>query len=98
MTNFTDAQPPRSSRFGSPFRFAMAWLTETLFVTDMLFVGLLVFIVILGGLNPFNSSFMTTLIAVTLVIVPLHAILMWRHRHEMIDAHARHTTRERRGF
>jgi hypothetical protein len=98
MINSTDTQPPTSTSFKSSRHFALAWLTETAFVTDMLFVGLLAFIVILGGLNPFNSLLMTTIIALTLVIVPLHAILMRRHRDEMVDRHARQTTRERRGF
>jgi hypothetical protein len=98
MKNFTNIHPPSSTRFGSPLRSGLAWLTETVFVTDMLLVGLLASIMILGGVNPFNSLLMTAVIVLTLVIVPLHAILIRRHGEDMVDAHARHETRERRGF
>lgn len=74
------------------------WLAETVFVVDVVVVGLLAGLLVLAGVNPIHSAILTTALIATAVIVLLHHVWFVRHREEIVHDRTAHAMRERRGF
>ena len=77
-------------------RNAFDWTAEGLYVADMLLLGLIVFFILTGALNPFTSLTAVIVLAFVLVIWGAHRVWM-KHHPDIVDS-AHHRARERRGF
>jgi hypothetical protein len=79
-------------------RVIFPWLTELLFVTGVVVLGWIVFLVITSGENPFATIGIPIIIAVTAVVAIVRFRWGRRHRSDTEYMQARKVARERRGF
>ena len=73
-------------------------LADFLYVTVMLVVGLLCAVVLIGGINPFDSPLLTALLGLSAVASAVHHYYYSRHKYEIEHSRTRLAARERRGF
>jgi putative copper export protein len=73
-------------------------LADFLYVTVMLVVGLLCAVVLIGGVNPFESPLLTAILGFSALAAAAHHMYYTRHRYEIEHSRTRLAARERRGF
>jgi peptidoglycan/LPS O-acetylase OafA/YrhL len=88
------AVPPRPESI----RDLIPWVTEIAFVTGLLLIGLIVFLVLTSGENPFATVLVPIVLALAVIAAVMRHSWIRRHRDDANFVHARHVARERRGF
>lgn len=91
MSTSTDLAP-RQTRLHD----AIDWIGESLYVADLMLVGLVVFAFVLGAIDPFDSPLV--LVALTATFLLSEARRRGRRRRHAEAAGAANRARERRGF
>jgi hypothetical protein len=71
---------------------------EFVFLVDVLIVGMLTGLVVISGINPFDSALMTGVLAAPVIVFATHHVWYTRHRQEIEHERERLAARERRGF
>ena len=79
-------------------RSALNWTAEFVFYFDLLVLGLLVAILVIGTINPLDSAALTVFLAATAILLGVHHVWYARHRYELEHDPRRLAARERRGF
>ncbi len=77
---------------------AIEWTMETVFVIDLLLTALTFAVIVIGGVDPFTATFAFIVVAVGLVVIPLHYFWFKRYSNAPEYAEAHHHERERRGY
>ena len=79
-------------------RHRLEYFGELIFLFDLMFASLVLGIVLLGGINPFDSPLATVLLIATVVIGTAHHVWYTRNRDAIEHDPGRQHARERRGF
>ena len=80
----------------SRLRRMIDWTGESLFVADVIVVGLVLFLVVLGAIDPLATPLLA--VALALVVVLATARHRWARRNPDEVSFSHHRARERRGF
>jgi hypothetical protein len=73
-------------------------LAYFVYVTDMLVLGLVAAVVVVGGINPLESPLLTGVLGFSAVTAIAHHAYYARHKYEIEHDRVQLAARERRGF
>ena len=87
-----------SHHLRTPIRHRLEMAGEFIFLVDAILVSMIGLVLVIGGINPFDSPLLTGLLIATALIMVGHHVWYARNRNVIDHDPVRQRARERRGF